>query len=80
MKQCIYIDVETTQLDESIVKAERLVNLLTEAEQLLASICSKPNDDYLKSNECIRIRGNKCGRNENGVFHCECGKCTSIKP
>lgn len=26
------------------------------------------------------IRGHKCGRNENGVFHCECGKCTSIKP
>lgn len=74
MKQCISIDVETTQLDELIAKAEHLVTLLKEADQLLASICSKTNDAYFKSNE-YTIRGNKCGRDSDGVFHCECGKC-----
>lgn len=32
-----------------------------------------------KSNSCF-IHGRNCGRDEDGVFHCECGKCTSIKP
>lgn len=27
-----------------------------------------------KSNSFI-IRGHKCGRDSDGVFHCECGKC-----
>lgn len=79
MKQCISIDVETTQLDELKAKMECLVNILNEAEQLLVSICSKSSVIYFKSNGCT-IRGHKCGRDENGVFHCECGKCTSIKP
>lgn len=26
------------------------------------------------------IKSPSCGRDKHGVFHCECGKCTSIKP
>lgn len=26
-----------------------------------------------------KIEGEQCGRDKNGVFHCECGKCEPLR-
>lgn len=35
------IDIDTSELDEALVKAERLVNLLKEAEQIINSLAER---------------------------------------
>lgn len=37
----IVVDVQVKELDEALVKAERLVNLLKEAEQIIKSLAER---------------------------------------